>query len=190
MCFPFISNHPLDDTTALRCASSAALTPVYHTTISIGTNHHVPLPSTEPATPFDLLAFGRNRIQPSYVGCGASLCARCSYGRCNCSMHCCFLLVLLRDPGGSCWTGWTQRRQRDPFGRKNLVGSVAFAGAPVIEGSRKSNAAVKFDCAMIVMIHLCSIATARTTFHSGMVRRFLDMDPIWDGIPPGRSYLG
>jgi hypothetical protein len=190
MRFPIISNHHLDDTTALRCASSAALAPVYNTTNSIGTNHHVSLPSAEPATPSDLLTFGRNRIQPGYAGCGASLCAHCGYGCCNRSMHCCFLLVLLRDPGGSCWTGWTQRRQRDPFGRKNLVGSVALAGAPVIEGSRKSNAAVKFDCAMIVMIHLCSIATARTTFNSGMERRFLDLDPKQDGIPPGRSYLG
>jgi hypothetical protein len=42
----------------------------------------------------------------------------------------------------------------------------------VTERSRKSNAAVEFDCAMMVMIHLGSIVTVRTTLNSGMGRRF------------------
>jgi hypothetical protein len=131
--FPIVSNNSLDDTTAFRRAPSAALAPLYYTTISVGANHHVSLTAVKSATPPDLLAFGRNRIQPSYVGCGAPLCAHCGHGRCNRSMHRCFLLVLLRDPGGPCWTGRSQRRQRNPFGRKKLVGSVALTGTPVIK---------------------------------------------------------
>lgn len=182
-----ISNHTLDNNTALRRTPSAALAPLYHATIPISANHHVSLTTVKSATPPDLLAFGRNRIQPSYVSCGAPLCAHCGHGSCDRSMHCCFLLVLLCDFGGSCWAGRSQRRQRDPFGRKKLVGSVALTGTSVIERARKNITIAEFDCATIVMVWLCSIATARTTFDSGMERRKWILDLERHGIPTGKS---
>jgi hypothetical protein len=64
---------------------------------------------------------------------------------------------------------------------------VALTGTSVIERARKNITTAEFDCATIVMVWLCSIATARTTFDSGMERRKWIFDLERHGIPTGKS---